>query len=165
MISRNWQCLNKRCGAVFHSYAHSNPPCPHCGCVRVSWVPGGGHVGRSAAIDATLRSLADGYRMSDINSASPSRLNRSMPKHGPQPVADGPIMNFAPGFAAPFNTGGMATCEPSHQRLNFTAKVAAGSRMSPSRSYPQIGRDHLGLPGLTPGRAAAARGVNWKRFG
>src|SRR5215471_341346 len=87
MLSRTWQCANKRCGAQFHSYEHGNPPCPRCGCVRVGWVPGGGHVSSTKGLDASLKALAQSYGMSDINSASPSRLNRAMPKHDPV-VAD-----------------------------------------------------------------------------
>jgi len=139
MLSRTWQCANKRCGAQFHSYEHGNPPCPRCGCVRVGWIPGGGHIGSIKALDASLKSLAQSYGMSDINSASPSRLNRAMPKHEPV-IADGPVLNFAPGFAAPFNTQGFCTCEPSHAKVNFKVTAQPGKAMSPQlRAGPQIG--------------------------
>lgn len=140
MLSRDWQCGNKRCGCVFHSYEHSNPPCPRCGCVRVSWVPGGGHVGSMQALDASLKNLAKSYGMSDINSASPSRLNRAMPKHDPV-VADGPVLNFAPGFAAPFNRAGRATCEPSRTGVNFTVRSAAEAKLPKQNNMPAIGAD------------------------
>ena len=138
MLSRNWQCMNGRCRSVFHSYDHGNPPCPRCGCVRVTWIPGGGHVSNVKGPDATLRSLANSYAMGDINSASPSRLNRSMPKHNPV-VADGPVLNFAPGFAAPFNTAGRATCEPSRERVDFKVTTAVEKQLTPQGNLPQIG--------------------------
>jgi len=140
MISRDWQCLNKRCRETFHSY-EANPECPKCGCVRVSWIPGGGHVAKQMKqLDASLRSLAKQYGMNNINSGSPSRLNRAMPKLEPR-AADGPTLQFAPGFAAPFNREGLATCEPSHQRVNFKATVAMDKQLAPQagRNYPNIG--------------------------
>ena len=139
MLSRDWQCLNGRCRATFHSYAHGNPTCPRCGCVRCTWVPGGGHVSTTKGFDTTLRSLAQSYGMTDINSASPSRLNRSMPKHDPV-IADGPTLQFAPGFAAPYSRAGRATCEPSHQRVDFKVTAEAGKQVVPDRRYgPAIG--------------------------
>ena len=141
MLSRNWQCLNGRCRATFHSYEHGNPPCPRCGCLRVTWIPGGGHVSGVKALDASLKALAAGYGMSDINSASPSRRNVAMPKHDPV-VADGPVLTFAPGFAAPFNKAGRATCEPSHARVDFKVTAAAEKQLTPNGKYPQIGASH-----------------------
>lgn len=142
MLSRDWQCLNRGCRKVFHSYDRGNPDCPHCGCARVEWVPGGGHIATaSREADRQLKSLADNYRMNNINSPSESRLNRAMPKYD-APPADGPVMTFAPGFSAPFNTQGRATCGPSANRVNFTTKVAAEKQLALSGSYPQIGRDH-----------------------
>jgi len=140
MLSRTWQCANKRCGAQFHSYEHGNPPCPRCGCVRVGWIPGGGHIGSIKALDASLKSLAQSYGMSDINSASPSRLNRAMPKHDPV-VADSPVVKqFAPGFVAPWNTGGRATCEPSRAKVDYKVRMESEKPLSPQlRAGPQIG--------------------------
>ena len=139
MLSRDWQCLNKRCGQQFHSYERGNPDCPHCGCARVSWIPGGGHIASQApAADRQLRSLADQYGMKNINSGSESRLNRAMPKFDHAP-ADGPVMGFAPGFSAPFNRAGRATCETSHNNVQFKTTVAAGTKQAGSRTYPLIG--------------------------
>lgn len=142
MISRDWICKNRKCGKVFHSYERGNPECPECGCARVEWVPGGGHIAKQApGADRTLRSLADKYNMPDINSGSASRLNRAMPKF-PHAPADGPVMQFAPGFSAPFNTAGQPTCDTSRNRVNFRATTAAEKPLTASRTYPQIGRDH-----------------------
>lgn len=154
MLSRNWQCLNGRCRSTFHSYAHGNPPCPQCGCMRVTWVPGGGHVGTVKALDASLKALAKNYGMTDINSPSPSRLNRAMPKHD-TPVADGPTWRYAPGFVAPFSLSGNPTCEPSRERVNFkvtqaTGRPAAGATQM--RSGPAI------TAGTPMAAAAIARG-------
>ena len=72
-VLRSWCCLNARCKAQFDAW-DPNPECPQCGCVRVSWIPGGGHVASMRGIDAQVRQLASSYGMKDINSASPSRL-------------------------------------------------------------------------------------------
>jgi predicted nucleic acid-binding Zn-ribbon protein len=143
MISRDWQCM--ACGHTFHSY-DGNPACPKCGCVRVQWVPGGGHVRKHAGVDATVRSLAESYGMSDINTPSPSRLNRAMPKYD-APKADGPTLNFAPGFAAPFHTGGRATCEPSQTRVDFKVRTAPEAAIPQAQhNYPGLGSSHwLGI--------------------
>ncbi len=142
MLSRDWACLNPRCRAVFHSYDKGNPHCPKCDCAKVSWIPGGGHIASQApSADRTLRQLSESYGMRNINSASPSRLNRAMPKYD-SPPADGPVLSFAPGFSAPFNRAGRATCDTSVNNVNFKATVAAEKAMVPSGTYPQIGRDH-----------------------
>lgn len=142
MVVRSWQCQNKRCAKQFDSW-DDYPECPHCCCARTSWVPGGGHVSHIAALDKSLKSLAKSYKMTDINSASPSRLNRSMPKVEPR-VADGPVLRYAPGFSAPFNTQGLSTCEPSRDRVDFKVTAAAEKALVPQagRNYPQIGASH-----------------------
>jgi hypothetical protein len=139
MLSRDWQCLNGRCKATFHSYEHTAPSCPKCGCVRVGWTPGGGHVGSMKALDASLNALAKSYGMTDIANSPSRSLNRAMPKHD-MVAADGPVINFAPGFAAPFHTGGRATCEPSRTKVDFKVSAAAEKQLTPSGAFgPQIG--------------------------
>jgi len=120
--------------------------------VRVQWVPGGGHIHTVKGLDASLKALANSYGMTDINSPSPSRLNRAMPKHEPV-TADGPVLNFAPGFAAPFNKAGRATCEPSHTGVNFKVTAATGKALTPQLAAgPRIGA------GTREAAAAIARG-------
>ena len=75
---------------------------PFLQCVRVQWIPGGGHIaGTAKAADAELRNLVDVFKMTDINSAQ--RGERAMPKLA-QPVNPGrnaPNMQFGPGFTSP----------------------------------------------------------------
>ena len=141
-IIRSWHCQNVRCGKEFSAW-ESNPTCPSCGCVRVAWVPGGGHVaGTAKAADAELRNLVDVFKMTDVNSAK--RGERAMPKLPPQPVVgrDQPNMQFAPGFTAPLARDSqgrvVATCQPSTSHVNFKAKVAAGVPLPHSRSVPGV---------------------------
>ena len=135
MILRTWKCLNRRCGRAFSSYEKANPDCTYCGCARVQWIPGGGHIGSSAAaVDKTVKSLAADYGMSNINTPSPSRANRAMPKFE-QPRADMPVKHFAPGFSAPVSSGG-ATCQVSEASVNLHGKVATGKALTHSRSVP-----------------------------
>jgi hypothetical protein len=135
-VSRNWHCSH--CHGTFHSF-EPNPECPACGCVNVAWVPGGGHVLKHNGVDRTVRNLADQYGMTNVNTPSPSRLNRAMPKYDGA-VADGPVLNFAPGFSAPVSTQGRATCDPSVHKVDFKARVAAESAIIPQqRRYPNIG--------------------------
>jgi hypothetical protein len=135
MLSRDWRCLNQRCGKTFHSFEKANPDCAHCGSARVAWIPGGGHVGKVAvSADATLRQLATNYGMADIASPSPSRTNRAMPKYE-QRRADLPVKHFAPGFSAPVASTG-ATCQVSEAAVNLTGKVATGRALPHSRTVP-----------------------------
>jgi len=138
MVLRSWQCKNKRCRHSFDSWDGA-PACPACGCVAVGWVPGGGHVGTTKALDASLKALAKSYGMSDMGNSPSRTLGRAMPKHD-MPVADGPVLNFAPGFAAPFHTGGRATCEPSRSKVDFKVKMEAEKQLTPQfQAGPQIG--------------------------
>lgn len=152
MISRDWRCLNPACKRIFHSFEKGNPPCNWCGCVKVAWVPGGANLAKVApSADATLKSLARDYGMSNINSASQSRLGRAMPKYE-QKRTDIPTMNFAPGFAAPVSSAG-ATCQESEATGNsVTGKVTIGRTLPASRSYgnmasfTEVGGRHAGRP-------------------
>lgn len=135
MISRDWRCHH--CGISFHSYEKANPPCPECGCVKVTWIPGGGHVATvSGGFDKTLNRLADHYGMGDMNSPSPSRLNRAMPK-APQPQAVN-YMSFAPGFSGPVGDGPI--CAPSASNFQLSGSQPIGKRFSPSGSIDAITR-------------------------
>lgn len=134
-ILRSWRCLNTRCDRVFDAW-DANPACPGCGCVRVQWVPGGGHVaGTAKAADAELRNLADIFRMKDMNSAR--RGERAMPKLD-QPKSNERQTTFAPGFTGPVSMQG-ATCMPSTTGVSYKAKVGIGAALSRSRSDPGIG--------------------------
>lgn len=137
MISRNWQCLSRRCGHVFHSYEKGNPECPKCGTVKVAWVPGGGHIGSVApSADATLRALATDYGMANMNSASPSRVNRAMPQYQAPAVDQGfGIKHFAPGFSAHVSPNG-PTCSPSLSPVDIKGKQPIGRSFTPSSTVP-----------------------------
>lgn len=130
MISRDWICLNERCATIFHSFEKANPPCPQCGCVRVNWIPGGGHIGKVAPrADATLKGLARDFGMSDMNSPSHSRLNRTMPKLEQPPTDPGlGTIHFGPGFSSQVSRYG-ATCDVSNAPLDLRGKVSVGSVM------------------------------------
>jgi hypothetical protein len=133
MISRDWQCLS--CRKQFHSFERANPYCAHCGSAKVAWIPGGGHIGKVApAADATLRSLAADYGMTNIASPSPSRNNRSMPKFE-QRRPDMPVKHFAPGFSAPVASAG-ATCQVSEASVDLRGKVTTGRVLPHSRTVP-----------------------------
>lgn len=136
-IIRSWLCLNARCSKEFTAW-EAHPACPSCKCVRVNWVPGGGHVaGTSRAADAELRTLADNYGLTDMNSAR--RGERAKPALV-QPHVDqrsAPAMQFAPGFSAVPHPA-QAVCVPSSSKVNFRAKVGMDAPLSRSRSVPGV---------------------------
>ncbi len=137
MISRDWYCLNDRCGHEFHSFDPANPPCPECGCVRVSWVPGGGHIMSMAPrVDRNLRSIADQHGMTNLNSPSPSRLNRAAPRvHVPPISPELGIRHFGPGLSAPVSAHG-AICVQSSSPVDVRGKVQIGVARDRSASIP-----------------------------
>jgi len=136
-ILRTWACLNGDCAKVFDAW-EANPECPACGCLRVSWIPGGGHVGGSAAgIDCEFRTLADNYGLTDLHSARRGEAAKVMTR---QPTIDprsGPPKIFAPGFACvPHATA--AVCVPSMMNVNFKTQAGIGGALAKSRTVPGV---------------------------
>lgn len=137
-VKRNWLCLNARCAAEFEAW-EDYPACPTCQCVRVQWIPGGGHVaGTARAADAELRTLADNYGLSDLVSAK--RGERAKPAVRQHAVTGGreAAVQFAPGFAAvPYARDSQghahAVCQPSMQNVNFKTKLGAGLPLGPGK--------------------------------
>lgn len=120
--------MNRGCGKQFHSY-ENNPECPHCGCVRVSWVPGGGHIGKVApTADSILRTLAADAGLTNLNSPSPSRLNRAMPQ-AKQPSQQGTlgVKHWAPGFSSEVYHS--PHCAPSLSPPNLKGFLPVGKVM------------------------------------
>lgn len=69
-ILRTWACLNPECGREFDS-GDPAPYCPGCECAKVRWIPRGGHIigPNTKHADATLRSVADSFGLTNMNSA------------------------------------------------------------------------------------------------
>lgn len=138
MIVRTFLCLNKRCEAEFEAWDDMNPPCSGCGCVRVQWLPRGGHtMGTAPGADAEFRKLSDCFGLSDLRSAVRGEAAK---KIAAQPHVDqrsAPSMQFAPGFAAVPHPSG-AVCVPSTQNVTFKAKAAIGAGLPASRSVPGV---------------------------
>ncbi len=136
-ILRSWLCLNSRCGATFDAW-EENPPCTQCGCVRVQWIPGGGHVqGTAGHADAEFRALADAFKMTDMHSAVRGEAAKKMKS---QPVVDQRSTQphqFAPGFSAVAHPS-QAVCVPSMNKVNFKAKAGVGAALPHSRTVPGI---------------------------
>lgn len=127
MISRDWMCENPKCGLEFHSFDRI-PVCPECGCVRLKWIPGGGHIGseKTRRSDATLRGFADQYGVKNWSSPSPSRNNRAMEKYEQPPFDyNAQPVRFGP-FSSPVSSYG-ATCTTSTSPVNIGGKVSIGT--------------------------------------
>ena len=136
-VLRTWACLNGRCGEAFDSWV-DNPECPRCGCIRVGWVPRGGHVGKSAGgIDCEFRTLADNFGLTDLHSA---RRGEAAKVISTQPAVDprsAPAVQFAPGFACVPHSD-RAVCVPSVQNVNFKTKAQVGGALAHSRTVPGV---------------------------
>lgn len=135
-VIRSWRCLSSRCGQAFDSW-DPNPACGACGCVRVEWVPGGGHIaGVSKGADKELRALADIFRMDDINSAR--RDERAKPKLDIRPQAtSGPAMKFGefsahvdPANARTQTNHSGAQCVPTANSINFKTSAPVGQALA-----------------------------------
>ena len=146
-IIRSWQCKNARCNCAFESW-EPNPACPKCQCVRVGWIPGGGHIaGTAAACDADLRALADCFRLTDMNSGEEGRGAKKVRLPDAPAPNSGPVHTFAPGFSAAVNPQAGATCVPTNSKVDFKVKTGTGNKFGPGA---------LGLPGVRANTAVEA---------
>lgn len=146
-IIRTWICGNARCNKTFDSW-EPNPECPTCKCVRVSWCPGGGHVGGGGKdADRELRALADIFRMSDMNSAEEGRGAKKV--RLPEQTAPNPanVHTFAGGFSAAVNPSLGAQCVPTANKIDYKVKAEPGNRLGPSS---------FGMPGIRSNTAVEA---------
>lgn len=143
-ILRTWQCHNRRCGETFDLW-DDYPACPACKNVKVSWVPGGGHVmGTAPQADADIRSLADTFGLSDLTSTRHGQKGgRAKP---PLPATTAPAGNGAMAFGGfvtpqPYAIGSdgqvHATCQPAANNINYKVKAAPGSQLPASSIYPR----------------------------
>jgi len=143
-VIRSWQCQNSRCQKAFDSW-EPNPACPSCKCVRVGWIPGGGHIaGTVKAADAELRALADVFRMTDMHSA---QEGRGAKKVAQQPQTSGQVHTFAGGFAANINPSAGAQCVPTANNFNVKVHATPGNALGPGA---------LGLPSVRTNTAIQA---------
>ena len=108
-ILRTWNCQNRRCGAAFDS-GDPNPPCPKCGCARVSWQPGGGHIhsATTAHNDRTLKSVADRFGLTDMGQHGGTHAGERAEPNRRSPPRTLPYTP-APGFKVPFAENGRPT--------------------------------------------------------
>ena len=143
-ILRTWQCHNRRCGNTFDSW-DDYPSCPGCKNVKVSWVPGGGHVmGVAPQADADIRSLADTFGLSDLTSTRHGQKGgRAKP---PLPATTAPAGGNAMAFGGfvtpqPYALGSdgqvHATCMPAANRVDYKVKAAPGTQLPASKIYPR----------------------------
>jgi hypothetical protein len=87
-------------------------------------------------MDARLRSIADQHNLTNLNSASPSRLNRAAPRiETPAISPELGIHHFAPGFSAPISAHG-PICVPSSSPVNLRGKVQVGLARERSATIP-----------------------------
>lgn len=147
MISRDWHCQNEACGHAFHSFEKGNPPCPKCGCVRVSWIPGGGHVMAMAPrIDKRLRMIAEQQGMKNLNSPSPSRLNRAAPRVNVPPMTpELGVKHWGLGLTSQLSAHG-PVCVESASSVNLVGKLPVGqyaSPRAPNAAFPGPGANAI----------------------
>jgi len=137
-VIRTWRCLNGRCAHTFDSWDR-NPSCPSCRCVRVDWMPAGGHIGSGAkSADTELRALADVFRLNDMNSAERGRAAKKV-NLPDAPVATGQnVHTFAGGFSAAIDPARGAQCVPTANKIDYKVKAGADTRLSPNAAYPGL---------------------------
>jgi hypothetical protein len=137
-VIRTWGCLN--CGREFDSW-EANPACPACECLRVTWVPGGGHIaGVSRSGDAEFKALADVFRLDDLKSARRDEAAKIVREQQP-PYANsvfGTPHDFG-GFVANINPNVGSQCVPVANKINFKAKAEVGRA---------LGGGQLGMPSV-----------------
>jgi hypothetical protein len=132
-ILRTWVCLN--CEHQFDAW-EPNPECPDCGCVRVSWVPGGGHtLGVAPGVDAEFRKLTDTFGMTDMASGgNGAKVRASQPAVAPNSA---PLHHFAPGFACTPDPS-RPVCVPTSAQVKANHKLTIGQALSPNGNFPSL---------------------------
>jgi len=135
-VLRTWGCLN--CHAEFDSW-ESAPECPACECLRVTWVPKGGHIaGVSRSGDAEFKALADVFRLDDLRSAKAGESAKIVRAPQQTSPANGSPHDFG-GFVANINPNLGSQCVPTANRVNFKTTATIGQ---------QLGAGALGLPSV-----------------
>lgn len=136
-ILRSWLCLNARCESEFTAW-EENPPCTQCGCVRVQWIPGGGHTSKVAGhADAEFRALAENFKLNDLHSAVRGEAAKKVKAQPHVDQRSAQPHQFAPGFSAVAHPS-QAVCVPSMNTVNFKAKAGVGAALPHSRTVPGI---------------------------
>ena len=135
-ILRSWHCQNSACATTFDAW-EANPHCPACGCVRVGWIPGGGHIGKSAGgADKELRILADMFKLGDMNSAQAGRGAKQV---SAAPAAPSPrpqnLHTFGGMFTAAVDPSQGAQCVPVVNKIDAKVKAAPGTSLPPSPTW------------------------------
>jgi len=135
-ILRTWGCQNAECVAVFTS-GERYPACPHCGCIRVSWVPAqvNIHSGSTKQADTTLRDLCAAYGLTDINSPSPSRQLQA--KKLATGAGGGAAMTFQ-GFTATVDPAAGAQCVPTSNHIEHKVRPGIGAPFTGQFGAPGI---------------------------
>jgi len=99
----------------------------------VTWHPGGGHIaGTARSLDSDLRTLADCFKLTDMNSGEEGRGAKKVRLPDAPAPNSGPVHTFAPGFSAPVNVHNGAVCVPTTSHVDFKAKVGIGNKLAPS---------------------------------
>ena len=141
-VIRTWGCLN--CGREFDSW-EPNPACPACECLRVTWVPGGGHIaGVSRSGDAEFRALADVFKLDDLKSAK--RDESAKVTYIPRAAGSNTPHDFG-GFVAAVNPNAGAQCVPVINKVNFKVGAEVGR---------SLGGGQLGMPSVKSRTAVEA---------
>jgi hypothetical protein len=89
-------------------------------------------------MDARLRSIADQHGMTNLNSASPSRLNRAAPRLETPPLSpELGVKHWGMGITSQFSAHGPVCVEASNP-INLHGKVAIGPNAAPHSSSATI---------------------------
>jgi hypothetical protein len=137
-ILRTWRCMNSRCATPFDAW-EPNPKCPACKCVRVEWMPAGGHIGGAAkGADVELRALADIFRMTDMNSADRGRAAKKVNLPPAQTPNGGNVHTFQGGFTAAIDPSRGAQCVPTANKIDYKVKAGTDNRLQPNKAYPAL---------------------------
>ena len=140
-ILRTWACMNRACAREFEA-GEANPPCPHCGNVRVQWVPGGGKIlhGSTRGMDETLKGLAQSYGLTDMGQRGGTQAGE--PAKPALPQGNGRVYSPMPGFEVPWSTS--ATAGFASKAFPIRGKLPINSaKFKPKQAIPTqvVGRD------------------------
>ena len=147
-VLRTWNCQNRRCAHSFDS-GDPYPPCPKCGCAKVSWQPGGGHLKSAATVhtDRTLKSVAANMGLSDMGQRGTTHRGEAVKRDAPAAPEIGRYQPM-PGFSVPWSNRPTAGWADSPYPLKGTLPIGTHRFPNTRGQIPTqtVGRDPRRVP-------------------
>lgn len=103
-------------------------------------MPGGGHIltGKTRRMDARLDSIARQHGVTNLNSPSPSRVNRAAPVLPPKPISpEAGVRHWGMGITSAVSLHGAVAVEAASP-IDLRGKLAIGTHAAPNPASASV---------------------------